>query len=147
MPQHAPGVTAINGDVNLAGRDVIIQRYYHGYSGGSLDIVGVLDTIRNLRKIHQDILSKATLGTGVWLLKTDKFLIWLDPNGNLKILWGIGIPGAGKTVLASIIINELEIRARAANGQICVAYIYVRYGDSADLTVRDILEILVKQTV
>src|SRR5215217_2502396 len=54
--------------------------------------------------------------------------------------------GAGKTVLASIVINDLEARA-AADSRICVAYIYFRYTDGADLSVRDVLEILVKQTI
>ncbi|KAH6909886.1 hypothetical protein BKA70DRAFT_1027556, partial [Coprinopsis sp. MPI-PUGE-AT-0042] len=90
---------------------------------------------------------KATPGTGGWWLKSAKFLIWLDPNGDLKILWGTGIPGAGKTVLASIVIRELEARAESAGGRICVCYAYLRYSDRADLTVRNILEILVKQTV
>ncbi|KAH6909872.1 hypothetical protein BKA70DRAFT_1041891, partial [Coprinopsis sp. MPI-PUGE-AT-0042] len=101
----------------------------------------------NLRKIHMDILSKATPGTGVWWLKTAKFLIWLEANGDIKILWGTGIPGAGKTVLASIVIRDLEARAEAAGGRICVCYVYLRYSDRADLTVRNVLEILVKQTV
>ncbi|KAH6873701.1 hypothetical protein BKA70DRAFT_1028051, partial [Coprinopsis sp. MPI-PUGE-AT-0042] len=101
----------------------------------------------NLRIIHLDILSKATPGTGVWLLKTDKFIIWLDPNGDLKILWGTGIPGAGKTVLVAIIIRELEALAEVEGSRICVCYVYIRYSDRADLSVRNILEIIVKQTV
>lgn len=35
----------------------------------------------------------------------------------------------------------------AADGSICVCYVYIRYSDSADLTTRSVLEILVKQTV
>ncbi|KAH6884376.1 hypothetical protein BKA70DRAFT_1084358, partial [Coprinopsis sp. MPI-PUGE-AT-0042] len=101
----------------------------------------------NLRAIHLDILSKATPGTGVWLLKTNKFILWLDPNGDLKILWGTGIPGAGKTVLVSIVIRELEALAAVKGSRICVCYVYIRYGDRADLSVRNILETFVKQTV
>ncbi|KAH6909863.1 ankyrin repeat-containing domain protein, partial [Coprinopsis sp. MPI-PUGE-AT-0042] len=93
-----------------------------------------------------DVLSKATDGTGVWLLRNEKFLIWLDANGDLKILWGTGIPGAGKTVMASIVIRELEARA-ARDSRICVCYVYIRYSDCAELTVRNVLEVLVKQTV
>lgn len=86
-------VTTKRGDANLnvAGRDLNIHQYLSGGSTAGLDIIGVLDSIRNLRKIHQDILSKATPGTGDWFLKIGPFLIWLDPNGNLKILWGTGI--------------------------------------------------------
>ncbi|KAH6870864.1 hypothetical protein BKA70DRAFT_1242186 [Coprinopsis sp. MPI-PUGE-AT-0042] len=78
---------------------------------------------------------------------TAKFIIWLDPNGDIKILWGTGIPGAGKTVLASIVIRELEALAAVQGSRICVCYVYIRYSDRADLSVRNILEILVKQTV
>ena len=49
--------------------------------------------------------------------------------------------------MASIVINDLEARAAAAGGAICVAYVYFRYSDVADLTIRDVFEILVKQTV
>ncbi|KAH6909876.1 hypothetical protein BKA70DRAFT_1187647, partial [Coprinopsis sp. MPI-PUGE-AT-0042] len=145
--QHMQGVTTNHGDVNFAGHDVHVHHnHYHSYPD-RVDITAILSTIRNLRKIHMDILSKATPGTGVWWLKTAKFLIWLDPNGDLKILWGTGIPGAGKTVLASIVIRELEARAESAGGRICVCYVYLRYSDRADLTVRNVLEILVKQTL
>ncbi|KAH6909860.1 ankyrin repeat-containing domain protein, partial [Coprinopsis sp. MPI-PUGE-AT-0042] len=101
----------------------------------------------NLRKVHLDVLTKATDGTGVWLLRSEKFLVWVDPNGDLKVMWGIGIPGAGKTVLASIVIRDLEARAEAAGGRICGCYVYIRYSDRADLTVRNVLEILMKQTI
>ncbi|KAH6877440.1 ankyrin repeat-containing domain protein [Coprinopsis sp. MPI-PUGE-AT-0042] len=143
--QQAYGVTTNHGDVNLAGRDVV-HKHYHSYPD-KVDITAVLGAIRNLRTIHLDIISKATPGTGVWLLKNQHFRIWLDSNGDLKILWGSGIPGAGKTVLASIVIRELEARAEAAGGKVCVCYVYIRYSDRADLTVRNVLEILVKQTV
>lgn len=146
MVQQAHGITTNQGDVVLAGGSVNI---YHGYLSPStgLDILSALRLVRNLRRIHLDILSRATPGTGVWFLKTDKYLIWLDLHGNVKILWGTGIPGAGKTVMASIVIHDLEARATVAGANICIAYVYFRYSDAADLTVRGVLEILVKQTV
>ena len=49
--------------------------------------------------------------------------------------------------MASVVINDLEARVAAAGGSICVAYVYFRYSDAASLTVRNVLEILVKQTV
>jgi hypothetical protein len=51
----------------------------------------VLQSVPNFRRIYQDMLSKATAGTGVWLLKGDKFGLWLEPNGDIKILWGSGM--------------------------------------------------------
>jgi hypothetical protein len=81
----------------LAGGNVNIQ-YYHLYNAANkLSIVSALRLVRNFRKIHLDVLSKATPGTGVWLLQTEKFLLWLDLDGNLKILWGTGIRGFSLT--------------------------------------------------
>jgi hypothetical protein len=37
------------------------------------------------------MLSKATAGTRVWLLKGGKFRLWLEPNGDIKIFWGSGM--------------------------------------------------------
>jgi ankyrin repeat domain-containing protein 50 len=47
----------------------------------------------------------------------------------------------------SIVIARLEALANASNGQICVGYVYIRYSDQDQVTIRGILEVLVKQTV
>jgi hypothetical protein len=52
-----------------------------------------------------------------------------------------------RCVFRSIVINKVEALAAAAGGSICVCYVYFRYSDAADLSVRGVLEILVKQTV
>lgn len=44
-------------------------------------------------------------------------------------------------------INKLEAHFASSGGSICVCYIYFRYSDASELTVRKILEILVKQTL
>ncbi|KAH6911293.1 hypothetical protein BKA70DRAFT_1424037 [Coprinopsis sp. MPI-PUGE-AT-0042] len=62
-------------------------------------------------------------------------------------MWGSGMPGAGKTVFASIVINEVESRAQGLDSSICVGYIYFRYSDHTTVVVRDFLEVLVKQTI
>lgn len=59
----------------------------------------------------------------------------------------LSVAGAGKSVMASVVIADLEARADASRGRICLAYIYFRYSDAAELTVRAVLEILVKQTI
>lgn len=51
------------------------------------------------------------------------------------------------SLCSSILINDLETRARAADGQICVAYVYIRYSDRSSVTVRALLEVLVKQII
>ncbi|KAI1354798.1 hypothetical protein F5Y01DRAFT_239570 [Xylaria sp. FL0043] len=62
---------------------------------------------------------------GQWLLMHRQFQEWtaLDLRSG-PFLWLNGIPGAGKTVLASIIIDHLRLIPDAA-----VAYFYCKHGD------------------
>ncbi|KAI0157994.1 putative zinc finger protein [Hypoxylon sp. FL1284] len=49
-------------------------------------------------------------GTGKWLLGNSLFNEWFDPQFPIipPLLWLNGIPGAGKTVLASLVVQEAE---------------------------------------
>jgi hypothetical protein len=51
----------------------------------------VLRLVPNFRKIYQDMLSKVTDGTGLWMLDGDTFRLFIMPNGDIQILWGSGI--------------------------------------------------------
>ncbi|KAH6893754.1 hypothetical protein BKA70DRAFT_831946 [Coprinopsis sp. MPI-PUGE-AT-0042] len=62
-------------------------------------------------------------------------------------MWGYGIPGAGKTTFASIVIDEVECHAQGLTSTACVAYFYFRYDDYPAPTLEDVLEVLIKQTV
>lgn len=79
-------------------------------------------------------------GTGLWLIESNEFKSWLRcPSAKV---WCYGIPGAGKTVLASSIIQE-------AIGQSClnvaVAFFYCDYKNTATQVPRNILGSLVCQ--
>ncbi|KAH6894848.1 hypothetical protein BKA70DRAFT_1199780 [Coprinopsis sp. MPI-PUGE-AT-0042] len=133
------------GAFNVAGRDVV-HHHTHNYGPqtASVDVLAILNSrsLPKFRDIQLDTLAKATDGTCIWLTRGEMFVFWVK-NG--KILWGIGIPGAGKTVLASIVIRYLEWLENTSEGVVCVAYVYLRY--SEPLVVRDILESMVKQIV
>ncbi|KAJ2998725.1 hypothetical protein NUW58_g234 [Xylaria curta] len=49
-------------------------------------------------------------GTGDWLFQSQKFLDWVKDSQRegRKVLWLKGIPGAGKTVLSSVIVEYLK---------------------------------------
>ena len=92
MVQQVHGITTNHGNVVVAGGSVNFQSYYQSLPEPPMNnIEDVLRLIPNLRRIHLDVLSKATPGTAVWILRTKYFLLWLDPDGNLKVLWGTGI--------------------------------------------------------
>ncbi|KAK4163845.1 hypothetical protein QBC43DRAFT_318817 [Cladorrhinum sp. PSN259] len=64
-------------------------------------------------------------GTGDWILRRNLVMAWLDPDIKVNpILWVTGIPGAGKTVLASVII---EAAAKLSTAK--VAFVYCRDGN------------------
>ncbi len=79
-------------------------------------------------------------GTGTWLTECDEFKQWLvTPQAKL---WLYGIPGAGKTILASYIIQELLMRS---NEVTAVAFFYCEYGNPTTHDQKTILGSLARQ--
>jgi hypothetical protein len=54
---------------------------------------------------QSDFISRRQEGTGQWLLNSDEFQAWL--NKSKQTLFCPGIPGAGKTMITSIVVNYL----------------------------------------
>ena len=102
LVQQVNGLTISNGNFTQAGGNVSIQNHFYGQTGPSITISEILRRVPNMRKIHLDILSKATTGTGIWVLKTKKFTLWLDPSSGLRILWGTGIRKCTRNPSASL---------------------------------------------
>ncbi|KAH6904799.1 hypothetical protein BKA70DRAFT_519826 [Coprinopsis sp. MPI-PUGE-AT-0042] len=145
-PQNLQGVQVYGAPLNVAARDVH-NHVNHYYAGETPRYPPGWDDIENHRRIQIATLGRTTRGTGLWVRQMGSWCIWLDPKGHLKIMWGYGMPGAGKTLLASIVIDILDDHARSSTSPICVNYIYFRYSDHSKANVRWFLEILVKQTV
>jgi hypothetical protein len=66
--------------------------------------------------------------SGQWVLDTDQFQTWVDPklhgSSRQAMLWVNGMPGAGKTVIASRIIDKL-----CSDSSSTTIYFYCRHGD------------------
>ena len=55
-------------------------------------------------------------GTCTWILDRPEFNAWRDKgpeNAITKLLWLTGVPGAGKTVLSSFVINEISNESKS----------------------------------
>ena len=78
-----------------------------------------LDFPAQQREIH----GRHHHGSGGWLLQSERFKGWLESEGG--VLLCPGDPGAGKTVLTSIVIDHLWNEVRTDS--IGVAYIYCDY--------------------
>ncbi|TFK24828.1 ankyrin [Coprinopsis marcescibilis] len=102
-------------------------------------VVGNWLTMLNFQVMQVDTLRKRVPNTCSWILDYQQFQRWLVEGG---ILWGTGIPGAGKTILASIVIDYLHSIANE-DANVCVAFAYCRYTEP--ITIEDILSALVKQ--
>ncbi|KAJ7584529.1 ankyrin repeat-containing domain protein, partial [Mycena floridula] len=103
-----------------------------------------LDWISNLdfQATQMETFAKHASGTGDWFLKKQEFVDWKD--GKTSFLWCPGIPGAGKTILSSIIINHL----RTSSGpNEAVLYIYCDYTRQSDQTPTQLLGSMLKQLV
>ncbi|KAF8458797.1 hypothetical protein BDZ91DRAFT_742707 [Kalaharituber pfeilii] len=72
---------------------------------------------------HIDMSQQWQEGTGQWLLQTLEFEGWV--GGEYKMLLCEGIPGAGKSVMASVIINHL--RSKFQKEPVGVAFLYCDY--------------------
>ncbi|KAF8250889.1 ankyrin [Wilcoxina mikolae CBS 423.85] len=97
----------------------------------------------NFFQTQNNILSGRHTGTGQWLLDSSMFGDWVDGQG--QTLWCPGIPGAGKTVLASIIVNHLRTQFKS-NTNVAITCIYCMYKDK-EQTPTNIIGSICKQLI
>lgn len=93
---------------------------------------------------HQqnDYITKRQEGTGKWLLNSSEFQDWVYQSKST--LFCPGIPGAGKTILSSIVVDHLNAKFRN-DSRIGIAYIYCSYQPQQEQKVEDLLSCLLKQ--
>lgn len=65
-------------------------------------------------------------GTGDWIAEHETIKSWLDAdNPPRPLLWMTGIPGAGKTILASVVIEQCKLRK-----EFLTSYYYCHYNEA-----------------
>ncbi|KAJ6529244.1 ankyrin repeat-containing domain protein [Mycena capillaripes] len=92
---------------------------------------------------HADISRMRQQGTGLWLLSHQVFQDW--KSGWKRTLWCSGIPGSGKTVLASMVVDQL--RAEYEEQSIGVACIYLDHKEAENQPPAELLFGLWRQLV
>jgi Cdc6-like AAA superfamily ATPase len=83
-------------------------------------------------------------GTGQWLLDSAEYQAWLETNK--QTLFCPGIPGAGKTIITSIIIEHLSTKFQN-DASIGIAYLYCNYKRQQEQKPVDLLSNLLKQLI
>jgi len=93
---------------------------------------------------QSDFITRRQEGTGQWLLDSNEFQKWLNQSG--QTLFCPGIPGAGKTIITSIIVEHLYTKFQndASTG---IAYLYCNYRQQQEQKPVDLLASLLKQLV
>ncbi|KAF3275192.1 hypothetical protein TWF970_006914 [Orbilia oligospora] len=94
--------------------------------------------------VHNDIVQRRQSGTGKWFLGSEEFTNWLQ--GSREILFCPGIPGAGKTFLTSVVIDQLS-RLFGKTPAVGIAWIYFNYTLKSEQTTYNILASVLKQLV
>ncbi|KAF4962386.1 hypothetical protein FSARC_9530 [Fusarium sarcochroum] len=93
---------------------------------------------------QKDFFDRRQPGTGQWFLESPESQKWLEVKQ--RTLFCPGNPGAGKTILASIIINDLISRF-GVKQDVGIAYIYCNFQQHSTQSAEDIIKSLLKQLV
>ncbi|RDW57292.1 hypothetical protein BP5796_12742 [Coleophoma crateriformis] len=89
-----------------------------------------------------DFIRSRQAGTGQWLLDSTEFQTWLETDK--RTLFCPGIPGAGKTILTAIVVDELVTRFNG-NSSIGIAYLYCNFRRQHEQSIENLLVSLLKQ--
>jgi len=89
----------------------------------------------NPSPLHNAALSKHEPHTCAWLTRSAEWKDWVSSKSPDRMLWIHGIPGAGKTVLASFAIEELTLLCEVEDEHVTgsdLVYYYCHYSNNQD---------------
>ncbi|UPL02096.1 hypothetical protein LCI18_013030 [Fusarium solani-melongenae] len=93
---------------------------------------------------QQDFISRRQPGTGKWLLDSKEYQSWLTTVGHT--LFCPGMPGAGKTILTSTVVEDLTTRF-GGDKNTAIAYIYFNFRRQDDQKLIDLLACILRQSI
>lgn len=104
----------------------------------------ILDWLTTTDYISQqnDLSGRRQEGTGEWLLNTYEFQQW--KNGEEQILFCPGIPGAGKTIMTSIVVDHL-CKLYGEDLSVGIAFLYCNFRQQQEQQVIHLFSSLLKQ--
>ena len=131
-------LNAFNGRLT---RDSLVKLVQHQDDQERQAILDWLSPV-NYATQQNDFIGRRQEGTGRWLLNSDEFQAWL--NQTKQTLFCPGIPGAGKTMIASIVVDYLWTEFQN-DANIGIAYLYCNYQQRQEQKAEDLLLSLLKQ--
>ncbi|KLJ13681.1 hypothetical protein EMPG_11394 [Blastomyces silverae] len=118
--------------------DGIVDTQYDGEQEKILTWLTSLD----FGPLQNDLIGRKQEGTGEWLVETSEYQQWETTRG--CILFCPGIPGAGKTMTASFVVDHLR-RKHGKDKDVRVIFIYFNYKKQQEMPPIDIFSSLLKQ--
>ncbi|KAF4496130.1 Ankyrin repeat domain containing protein 50 [Fusarium agapanthi] len=97
----------------------------------------------NFTSDQEDYLDRIQPGTGQWFLESYQFKEWAD--GEYQTLYCPGIPGAGKTILTSLVIDHLQTHYQSEHSR--VIYVFCNFSRRGEQTPKALLATLLRQAV
>ena len=84
-------------------------------------------------------------GTGAWLTTSKDFGTWSQQSHG--VFWLRGLPGCGKTVLTSTVVEYIQRSLVSKNKMVTLAYFYIDYRDPAKQGLDACLATIVRQMI
>ena len=95
---------------------------------------------------QKDSFSKRSANTAEWMLDSLEFKSWLESEDDEhSIIWCVGDPGVGKTVITSVVIDH--ITENSVGGNIAIVYIYCDYTNPMTFSAANLLGSIVRQLI
>lgn len=91
---------------------------------------------------HDAAKEKYVEGTGRWFIESSQFNHWKE--GTKRSLWLHGIPGSGKTILCSTVIEKIKFACHTQSNTDCV-YFYFDFNDMRKQTIHGFLRSVLVQ--
>ncbi|KAF9631109.1 hypothetical protein BFW01_g1971 [Lasiodiplodia theobromae] len=112
----------------IMGTNTLVQNSQHKKLKEWLEPPDTSAAYMNARELRQ-------AGTCHWFLTSEPFRKWKEKQ--IPLIWIHGIPGSGKTILSSSIIDDLKTKPQ--NTADVVLYFYFEYKTTADVTFADMI--------
>lgn len=93
---------------------------------------------------QHDFIGRRQSGTGQWLIDSPEYQTWVNSMSQGQSLYCPGIPGAGKTILSAVVVEDLTTRY-GNRPDVGIAYIYFNFRRQSEQSVEDILASTLKQ--
>ncbi|KFY46625.1 hypothetical protein V494_00395, partial [Pseudogymnoascus sp. VKM F-4513 (FW-928)] len=131
-------LNAFNGRLT---RDNVVKLVQHQEDQGRQTVLNWLTPI-DFATQQSDFISRREAGTGQWLLESTEFQEWVDINQ--QVLFCPGIPGAGKTILTSVVVDYLYTKFQK-DTNVGIAYLYCNFRRQNEQNAEGLLASLLKQ--